>query len=66
MSEEKTKKELFDENPERFEDLEKVAMVIKKNEEGRWMAFINPMSEADAYFIRGFAEDKIREYQAVM
>jgi hypothetical protein len=62
---EQTKEEAFAENPDRFEDLTNVLLCVKK-ENGKFMVMVNNMSDQDACVVRCLAEDKIREFQAMM
>ena len=62
---EKTKAELFAENPDRFEDTNDILLCIKKVE-GKYMFMLDPrMSDIDAYVIRGMAWDRIVEFQTI-
>ena len=46
---EKTKAELFAENPDRFEDAKKCFLLVKRNQHGILVICINPMSEQEIY-----------------
>jgi len=69
---EKTKAELFAENPDRFEDLEKVLVMVKRHPEtGQLGIIINPsagreMSFSEAYEeclkLKSYVEHKLGKY----
>lgn len=62
MTEEKTKEQLFAENPDRFEDLENILFAVKRNEEGRLIVLTKQMSTDDLCRVRCITADTLREY----
>lgn len=61
----KTKAELFAENPDRFEDLEKVLMVVKRNEDGQLMILNQVSTVEELWIVKGAVEQNVNIRVAV-
>jgi hypothetical protein len=56
----KTKAELFAENPDRFEDLQGVLLVVKRHpEDGRLMVLNQIANTDDCWLVKGYVEQQI-------
>lgn len=63
---EKSKDELFAENPERFEDLKNCLLVVKRNEEGK-MVILNQCESIDeAILVEGYTHDAMLAFRGAM
>ena len=54
---EKSKAELFSENPERFEDLKNTLLVVKRNEDGNMVVLNQCQTVEESYVVEGYVQE---------
>lgn len=65
MSEEKSKAELFQENPDRFEDLKNCLLVVKRDPESKKLFVLNQCETIEESFIvEGYVKDANMAFRA--
>ena len=64
---EKSKEELFAENPERFEDLKNCMLVVKRDPETKRLLVLNQCESIDESFIlEGYVKDAMASFRAAV
>ena len=64
---EKSKEELFQENPERFEDLKNCLLVVKRDPETKRLLVLNQSESIDeSFIIEGYVRDAMVAFRAAV